>query len=152
MPGFGFRMVNRICGAALLLFVCMTGYGGPVAAQEDQGTAAIPDQTQGAGQMRRGMPGIKLKKKEALSLNPEQKKQRQALIDEELGQMKTLREDKSLTREQRLERFKQIREATREKIKEILTPEQRKMYEETQAKDRAFRENMRQKKTEKPQQ
>jgi hypothetical protein len=152
MPGFGFRMVDRICRAALPLVVCMAGYGVSYAAQEDQGTAAIPDQTQGIGQTRRGTPGIKLKKMETLSLNPEQKKQRQALIDEELAQMKTLREDRSQTKEQKLKSFKQIREATHEKIKEILTPEQRKMYEETLANDRKFRENLHQKKAEKPQQ
>jgi periplasmic protein CpxP/Spy len=154
MPGCRSRIVDRICRASLLLFVCMAGYGISHAAQEGQGGAVIPgpSQPQGAGQMRRTMPGVKLKKMGDMpSLNAEQKKKMKALTDEELGQMKTLREDRSLTREQKQERFKQIREATREKIKGILTPEQRKKYEESLAKERTFRENLRQEKAEKPQ-
>jgi Spy/CpxP family protein refolding chaperone len=75
----------------------------------------------------------------------------QVLTVNELEQMKALREDRSLTKEKKLEKFKQIREATHDKIKELLTPEQRKIYEETSAKKRIFRENMRQEKTENPQ-
>jgi len=151
MPGSASRMV-RACRAVLLLVCCMAGYGVSGAAQEDQVTAAIPDQTQGTGQMRRAIPGVKLGNREdRLSLNPEQRKRMRALTDEELGQMKVLREDRSLTKEQKLKRFKQIREANHDRIKEILTPEQQKKYGETLAKERRFRENQRQEKLEKTQ-
>jgi hypothetical protein len=146
-------MVNKMWFAALLLVVFMIGYGEPVAAQDDQGTAVIPSQTQGTGQMRRAIPGVKLKKmEEKLSLNAEQRKGKQALVDNELAQMKVLREDRSLTKLQKQERFKQLREETHDKIKELLTPEQQKIYEETSAKQRNFRENLRQKKSETPRQ
>jgi hypothetical protein len=153
MHGLGSRIDVRIWFAVLLLVVLMAGYGEPVAAQEDQGTTAIPSQTQGTGQMRRAIPGIKLKKmEEKLSLNAEQRKGKQALVDNELEQMKVLREDRSLTNKQKLERFRQIREETHDKFKELLTPEQQKIYEETSAKQRKFRDNLRQVKSEKPRQ
>jgi hypothetical protein len=153
MHGPGSRKIDKTWFAALLLVVFMAGYGEPVAAQGDQDTMAIPSQTQGTGQMRRAIPGVKLKKREEkLSLNAEQRKKMQVLTVNELEQMKALREDRSLTKEKKLEKLKQIREATHDKIKELLTPEQRKIYEETLAKERIFRENMRQEKTENPQQ
>jgi hypothetical protein len=151
MYGLGSRIDVRIWFAALLLVVIMAGYGEPIAAQGDQGTTAIPSQTQGTGQMRRAIPGVKLKKlEEKLSLNAEQRKGKQALVDNELEQMKVLREDRSLTKKQRLEKFRQIREETHDKFKELLTPEQQKIYEETSAKERKFREKLRQEKSEKP--
>ena len=149
MHWLGPRRFCKIWSGALLLVVFMAGYGEPVSAQVDQGTTATPSQTQGTGQMRRAIPGVKLKKiEENLSLNPEQRKKMQLLADAELEQFKALREDRSLTKKLKLEKFRQIREATHDKIKGLLTPEQLKNYEETSARERKFRENLRQEKTE----
>jgi periplasmic protein CpxP/Spy len=145
MPGFGSRMVDRICCATLLLVTCMAGYGMSGAAQEDRGTAVIPGQAQGTGQMRRAIPGVKLRKlQDKLSLSAEQKKRVQGITDDELAQLKTLREDRSMTKEKKRERIGQILETAHGRIKEILTPEQRKKYEEVLARKRSVQENQEQ--------
>jgi hypothetical protein len=144
-------MIVRILFASFLLVVLMARHSESLAAQGDQDTAATPSQTLGTGQMRRTIPGVKLKKiEEKLSLNAEQRKRMQALADIELEQFKALREDRSLTKKQKMEKFRQIREATHGKIKEFLTPEQQKIFEETSAKERIFRDNLRKEKLENP--
>jgi periplasmic protein CpxP/Spy len=153
MHGSGSRKVNMLWFAALLLAVFMAGFGESRAAEGDQVTTEPPGQTQGTGQMRRAIPGVKLKKtEEKLSLNAEQREKMQVLVDKELEQIKALRQDRSLTKEQKREKFSQLREATHDKIKEILTPEQQKKFAEHFVNERKFRENMRQIKSVKPQQ
>jgi hypothetical protein len=150
MHGLGSRIDVRIWFTALLQVVFIIGFEEPVAAQGDQGTATILSQPQGTGQMRRAIPGVKLRRlEEKLSLNAEQRKGMQSLVANELEQMKVLREDRSLTKDQKLEKFRQIREATHYRIKELLTPEQQKIYEETSSKERRFRNNLRKEKSEK---
>jgi len=76
-----------------------------------------------------------------LNLTKEQQEKIRPIIENEMKEMRTVREDSSLTPEQRREKTKTIQQTTRESINKILTPEQQKKYAEMQ-------ENARQKMTE----
>ncbi len=138
----------------LIIAVLVAGAAGavlPVAgAEADQGTQAPPDQLQGPAQMRKKLHGYRLRQADTkLVLTAEQKKKMQAFTEDERQQLKALREDRTLNKEQKMAKYQQIREATQERIKGILTPEQRQKYEDKLEADRKFRESLRKGKTEK---
>ncbi len=111
-------------------------------------TKAEPSvQTQGAGQeqvpgkMRRGYPGYRINKLDEMpKAAPEKTNKIGLVLEDERKQLKALGEDHSLTKEQKKEKFRQIREAAHDKIKALLPPKEQIKYEESQAKSRAFRE------------
>lgn len=120
---------------------------GPALAQDEQSTAEPSVQTQGAGQeqvpgqMRRGYPGYRLNKLDETPKAAQEKTNKIALvIEDERKQMKALGEDRSLTKEQKKEKFRLIIEATEAKIKALLPPAEQKKYEESREKARQFRE------------
>ena len=122
---------------------------GPALAQDEQSKAEPSVQAQGAGQMRRGYPGYRLNKLEDMPKAGQEKTNKIGLvIEDERKQMKALGEDRSLTKEQKKEKFRQIHEATEEKIKALLSPAELKKSEESREKSRQFREAMRTKKME----
>jgi Spy/CpxP family protein refolding chaperone len=59
-----------------------------------------------------------------LGLTDTQKEQLKPILQAEFAKMKALREDQSLTRPEKLEKFKAIRAEILPQVKEILTPEQ----------------------------
>ncbi len=61
---------------------------------------------------------------EFLKLDDAQKAKAKPILDEENTKMLALRQDKAVTREDRMVKYKEIREATNEKMKPLLTPEQ----------------------------
>lgn len=67
---------------------------------------------------------------EQLKLTAEQKKKVEAVQQEQRDQMAKLREDTSLTPEQRREKARALREAMDKKMKEILTSEQYTQWQE----------------------
>jgi Spy/CpxP family protein refolding chaperone len=67
---------------------------------------------------------------ENLNLTEQQKKDIKPIIENEMKEMRTVREDSSLTPEQRREKTKAIRQTTKEAINKILTPDQQKKYAE----------------------
>lgn len=141
MNDLGSRTVGWMYVTAVLAMVFVTGFGQPLTALAEEGATATSGQTQGTGQIRRAIHGIKLKKNgDVLTLNAEQKKKMKALVDDKLEQMKAEREDKSLSNEQKRVKFRQIRETTNDKFKEILTPEQLVTYENNIVKKQKYRE------------
>jgi len=122
----------------------------PASAQDEQGKAETSVQTQGAGegqvpgQMRRGYPGYRLKRQDEMPKPANEKTNKIVLlIEDERKQIKALGEDRSLTKEQKKEKARQIHEATEDKIKAILPPEVLKKHEESREKARQLREAMR---------
>lgn len=89
------------------------------------------EQPKGEGKERpaAGRPG---RVGEELGLTPEQKSKFEAIQKDAAEKRKALREDTSLTQEQRREKAKAINEETKVKLKEILTAEQLSKMEERQ--------------------
>ena len=128
---------------------------GPASAQDEQSKAEPSVQTQGAdqgqvpGQMRRGYPGYRLNKLDEMPKAAKEKTSKTSLlIENERKQMKALSEDRSLTKEQKMEKARQIREATEDKIKALLPPAEQKKLQESREKARQLREAMRKRKAE----
>ncbi len=71
-----------------------------------------------------------------LNLTEEQKGKAKTVLDDQAKQMKAVREDSSLAREDRQAKMRDIRQATMKQIKEMLTPEQQKKMDELQQKAR----------------
>ncbi|HEU5070103.1 MAG TPA: hypothetical protein VFV96_06800 [Verrucomicrobiae bacterium] len=67
---------------------------------------------------------------EELGLSAEQKTKFEAVMKDAAEKRKALRDDTSLTQEQRREKGKAIAEDTQKKVKEILTPDQQKKLED----------------------
>lgn len=68
-----------------------------------------------------------------LALTDEQSKQLEAVFEEQRPAMQALRDDESLSREDRREKMREIRQSADAKIAAILTPEQNAKWEEQRA-------------------
>jgi len=67
---------------------------------------------------------------ERLNLTEEQKSTVQSYFEDQRSQMQVLRNDDALTRQQRMERAREIQRQTRDKVRSILTVEQQQRAEE----------------------
>lgn len=61
---------------------------------------------------------------DALNLTDDQKEKLKPILQDEVDQMKTVRDDTSLTQDQKKAKVKQIHEANKPKVNDVLTPEQ----------------------------
>jgi Spy/CpxP family protein refolding chaperone len=77
---------------------------------------------------------------ERLNLTDEQREKIRPLLQGEADQLKALHEDTSLSQEQRREKRRQIEQATRKQIREVLTPEQRAKWREGREEGRERKE------------
>ncbi|MBI4464863.1 MAG: hypothetical protein HY647_09190 [Acidobacteria bacterium] len=102
-----------------------------------QGVLAGPPQ---GGPGQQGFAGGRIVERMAqqLNLSEEQKSKVQSYLEDQRSQMQTLRNDTTLTREQRLQRIREINQQTRDKMQSILSVEQKQKAEElrNQARDR----------------
>jgi Spy/CpxP family protein refolding chaperone len=67
-----------------------------------------------------------------LQLTDEQQARIKPILEEQHKQMMDLRQDTSMSREDRIAKFREVRQQSLEKIKPILTPEQQKKWQEIQ--------------------
>ena len=67
-----------------------------------------------------------------LNLTKEQQEKIRPIIEKEMKDIRTVRQDTSLTPEQKMEKVKAIHQATQAELNKILTPEQQKKYAEMQ--------------------
>jgi hypothetical protein len=72
-------------------------------------------------------PGMRMA--DELGLNADQKAKWETVMKSEREKMKAVQEDKSLTKDQRREQMKSIREDMNKQLKAILTPEQQAKWE-----------------------
>lgn len=96
-----------------------------------QGVLAGPPQG-GPGQRGLGGSRIVARMAQQLNLSEEQKSTVQTYLEDGRSQFQALRNDTSLSREQKAQRMREIRQQTRDKIRSILTVEQRQKVEELQ--------------------
>jgi Spy/CpxP family protein refolding chaperone len=66
---------------------------------------------------------------ELLKLTEPQKEKIKPILEEQTKQIRALRDDKTIPRENRASKYLEIRQATHDKIKPILTPEQAKVFD-----------------------
>ncbi len=67
---------------------------------------------------------------QALNLTEEQKSQIQPILQQQRQKLEALRNDNSLSQQQKREQFQQIREQTRSQINAILTPDQQQKMQQ----------------------
>lgn len=128
--------VGKFMGRALIL--AALGVVAPSAyAEQGTDTPSTTQQPQDKPVMKRGggqRPGGLEQRLQRLSsrlnLSEDQKKQIRPILDEELGQLKDLRNDTKLSKEEKRTKFKEIANATFDKIHQLLTPEQQKKHDE----------------------
>jgi Spy/CpxP family protein refolding chaperone len=115
--------------AAALMLACLANLQSPALAQ-DKPDAAKPATPR---RERPGQPGDRLERmSKELELSEEQKGKLKPILDQQAVKAKALREDTSLTPEQRREKARGIRDEFAGKIKEVLTKEQNEKWQKQQ--------------------
>ena len=76
-----------------------------------------------------------------LNLTDGQKAKVKPILEEQMTQMKAVREDTTLSQDQKREKMKQIHETTHSQINEILTPEQQKKFAELKEQHKGSKES-----------
>ncbi|MDB6122948.1 MAG: hypothetical protein JWQ71_1941 [Pedosphaera sp.] len=93
---------------------------------------AKPDAKHGPREGGPGRGDMMKKMAEELNLTDDQKEKLKPIMQEQGEKMKALRDDTSATREDKMAKMKEIRDAGATKIKAILTPEQTTKFEAMQ--------------------
>lgn len=124
---------------ALILSGAMTL---PLAAlAQDSGSATSGDTANATSQQatnnERGQRGEKFA--EALNLTPEQKADFKSIHDSTRQQAQAIKNDSSLTADQKKAKFKELRKSSREQMMAKLTPDQQKKFKEMQKERRGHR-------------
>ncbi len=106
-----------------------------------QATVAFAQQNppaQGAGDdqgRRRGMPSVEDQVKgltERLSLTEEQQGKVKTILEDQRSQMQKVMQDESMAREDKMAKARSLRETATGKIREVLTDEQKKKFDDMQ--------------------
>ena len=99
------------------------------------------------GERRRGGPGMGMDPGERvenlskqLNLTDEQKPKVRAIFEDEMKQRQAMRDDASLSREDRMEKMRAMNESTQKQIAKILTADQKKKWDEIMKENRERRE------------
>lgn len=90
----------------------------------------------GPGQMHEGINKRMENLTKELNLTKEQQEKIKPILENEMKEIQAVRSNDSLTKEQKHEKTKAIRQTTRESINKILMPEQQKKYSEMENKAR----------------
>lgn len=118
------------------MVVALAGLEQAAFAQSGQGMGG--GQTAGQGQTRaRGAAGRLAKMTTRLSLTEAQQSQVKPILEDEETQLKAVKADTTLSRVQKRDKAREIRQASYEKIKLVLTPEQLQKEEEIRGKAKA---------------
>ncbi len=126
--------VAALALGAVLMAAPLTGF-----AQDNSAAPPAKDQTttQGMGRhghMRQADPAKRLEwMSKKLNLTDEQKTKLQPIFQDEFQQMKAVREDTSLSREQKRDKMKQIHETFHPQVMAVLTPDQQQKLEQMRA-------------------
>lgn len=131
--------INKLgatCFAVLLFFGCSL-----VARAQENGTQqANPQAQSGMHQRQHGNRLDWLSKQ--LNLTDEQKAKIKPILADEGKQMRTVREDTSLSQQQKHEKMMQLHETVDSQINDVLTPEQQKKFAEVRAQQKMHHEGM----------
>lgn len=112
--------------AAAAVVVSLAGINHGAFAQTGPGAGTGMGPKRGAGKMQKMDPERMLNRMEVnLGLSAEQKEKIRPILQDETKEMEAVRNDTTLTRIQKREKMREIRDRYHEKIGEQLTPEQR---------------------------
>ncbi len=125
------------------LMAALLAAGSYAMAQTQEQAPATPQDQKPYGQKwhRRGRGGASVQQRldhmsRQLNLTDEQKAKLKPVLEDEMKQMQAVRQDSSLSRDQRREKMMQIHQSTKPQIEAVLTPEQKdklnRMHEERQ--------------------
>lgn len=119
-------MRRKAIHTLLFSVLVLTVLGTTLALAQDATTPAPPAQNPATGrQQMGGSPANRLQHMaQQLNLTDAQKAKIKPILQDEAQQLKALRNDMSITRQQFRDKIQEIRQATRAKIEPILTPEQ----------------------------
>lgn len=134
--------------AAVLALCTATLSAMPLLAQDNTAPPPPPQQQDGmapgmgghAGPGRRGGRQVEMLTKQ-LNLTPDQVTQVKAIDADTMSQMKSLREDTATAQADKRSKAMQIRQASQDKIRNVLTDEQKTKYDEMQARMKARRQS-----------
>lgn len=128
---------RRMAIVTVAVLAALAGMAQAVFAQTDQGQGAGPGQMKGPGQMRKMGAANRLGRLTTqLNLTEAQQAQIKPMLEDEEKQLKALRGDATLSPLQKRDKAREVRQATFEKIKPILTPEQQKKHDAMREKAR----------------
>lgn len=117
------RLLQKLCGGfaliAVTLFFSSAAPGAPVSGEQGAASRQKPPKKMNWERMQR-----------PLDLTDEQVAELRTIQGEQRETMGQLREDSTLSREQKRERFQELREAHLEEIASILTPAQQQKMQE----------------------
>ncbi len=139
-----FARNGRRVAAAAVLSMAM---GGVMAMAQDQSAPPPPHQQDGQGTMGGGMHGRGGPERQVdmmtkrLNLSPDQVTQVKAIEAESMSQAKALRDDTSLSQEDRHSKMKSIHEAAQTKVRAVLNDEQKTKFDAMMAHRRERMQN-----------
>jgi Spy/CpxP family protein refolding chaperone len=120
------RTILAITGMA-----AMTALSLPASAQMGPGPGAGPGMQGGTGKMAASDCQRRLQRlTQRLGLSEEQQAQIKPLLEEEATQVQTLRDDSTLSRDERNAKLQELHESTYNRINGFLTPEQQQKHKE----------------------
>ena len=128
--------------AALALGAALMAAPALGVAQENNAAPATTEQAPAQGQrhMRRADPAKRLEwMSKKLNLTEDQKTKLQPIFNDEFQQIKAVREDASLSREQKRDKMKQIHDTFHPQVRAVLTPDQQQKLEQMRANREARR-------------
>jgi Spy/CpxP family protein refolding chaperone len=130
-------MRKQISCLALLAFSGLTMFATP----QEQAPAASAPQAQTPGQ-RQFDPNRQVRQMtKKLNLTADQQQQLLPILTERNQQMQAIRNDNSLSRQDRHAKMLAVREDNQNKIKALLTPDQQKAYDQMQQQARERHQN-----------
>lgn len=112
---------------AVLIAAAATLAGTALPAAAQQGMGMGPGAGAGArqGQVQKNIPESRLERMAVrLNLTAEQKEKILPILQEEYNEIKTMRNDTTLTRQQRQQKMQELRDRYHNRVKELLTPAQ----------------------------
>ncbi len=122
-----------VVGATLL--VALGGLVQAPLVRAEQGSDTLPGQMRSHGGKGRWSAGERLARMtERLNLSGAQQARIKPILEDEGKQLRALRDDASLTRDQKREKFREISTAAYASIDAVLTPEQQKKHAELREK------------------
>ncbi|BDV42253.1 hypothetical protein GURASL_11760 [Geotalea uraniireducens] len=114
------RLAVLIAAAATLAATAL-----PAAAQQGMGMGPGAGAGARQGQVQKNIPESRLERMAVrLNLTAEQKEKILPILQEEYNEIKTMRNDTTLTRQQRQQKMQELRDRYHNRVKELLTPAQ----------------------------
>lgn len=140
-------MLRTLKFAACFVVLLLFGFSSTARAQDTatQQSSTQAESQNGAHHMQH-QSRLEYMSKE-LNLTDDQKAKIKPVLEDEMSKMKSVRDDTSLSQDQKRDKMKDIRENTDSQITGVLTPDQQKKYEDMKAREKA----QHQQKTQQPQ-